>query len=97
MAAINTLVRRPLTPQFLTGEPPQQSNSGANSFFFGVGHNLPWNGSISAAATRFDISTDFGDTTSTDNYNTSIDTLSGGAQFRSAAALECGGEHLLHR
>ena len=40
-----------MTPEFLTGELPQQSNSGANSFFLGVGHNLPWNGSFSAAAT----------------------------------------------
>ena len=79
-----------LTPEFLTGEPPQRANSGANSFSFGVGHNLPWNGSISAAATRLDISTDFGDTTFSDRYNTSIDTLTGAINFAPRPHLNVG-------
>ena len=79
-----------LTPEFLTGEPAQNSNSGGNSFFFGVGHNLPWNGSISAAATRLDLSTDLGDTTSSDRYNTTVDTLSGAIGFAPRAHLNVG-------
>lgn len=65
------------TPEFLEGVPPQFSNSGAHSFSFGVGHNLPWSGSISAAAARSIIHTDFGDTTFHDRYNTTIDTVTG--------------------
>ena len=79
-----------LTPEFLTGEPAQNSNSGGNSFFFGVGHNLPWNGSISAAATRLDLSTDLGDTTSSDRYNTTVDTLSGAIGFAPRTHLNVG-------
>jgi hypothetical protein len=80
-----------LTPEFLAGEPSQQTNSGSNSFFFGVGHNLPWNGSISASATRYDISTDLGDTTSSDKYDTTIDTLNGGLTFGPLPHLTVGG------
>ena len=61
---------RSLTPEFLAGELPQKSDSGANSFFFGVGHNLPWHGSFSASATRVDLNTNFDDTTYSDQYNT---------------------------
>jgi hypothetical protein len=77
-------------PEFLAGESSQQSNSGANSFFFGVGHNLPWNGSISAGATRLDIRSNFGDTTYTDKYNTSIDTLTGALNFAPVTHLNVG-------
>jgi len=80
-----------LTPEFLTGEPAQNSNTGANSFFFGVGHNLPWHGSISAGASRLDLSSDLGDTTSSDRYNTSIDTLTSSVSFAPLAHLSVGG------
>jgi hypothetical protein len=79
-----------VTPEFLSGEPPEHSNSGANSFFMGVGHNLPWNGSISAGATHLKINTNIGDTAPTDNYDTSIDTLTGALNFAPAAHLNVG-------
>ena len=79
-----------LTPEFLTLEPAQQVDLDANSFSFGVGHNLPWNGSISAAATRLDLGTDFGDTTANDRYNTSIDTLTGAINFAPRPHLNVG-------
>ncbi|MDR3677208.1 MAG: hypothetical protein P4N24_17090 [Acidobacteriota bacterium] len=66
---------RTLTPEFLVNVPSQHTDSSANAFSFGVGHNLPWNGGFSAAATHLDISTDFGDTTSSNRFNTTIDTL----------------------
>jgi hypothetical protein len=77
-------------PAFLAGESSQQSNSGANSFFLGVGHDLPWNGSISAGATHLKIGTTYGDSDSTDHYNTSIDTLTGGLNFAPAIHLNVG-------
>ncbi len=80
-----------LTPEFLTGEPAQNSNSGVDSFSFGVGHKLPWNGSISAAASHINISTDVGDTTSGESYSTSMDTLSGGISFAPRTHLNVGG------
>ena len=79
-----------VTPEFLAGEPAAKTNTGANSFFFGVGHNLPWNGNISAGASRLDLSTNLGDTTSTDKYNTSIDTLTGALNFAPATHLNVG-------
>ena len=81
-----------LTPEFLSNELPQNSNTGANSFAFGVGHNLPWNGSFSAAATRLDLNTNFGDATYTDKYNTSIDTLSTVVNFAPRQHLNVGGD-----
>ena len=51
---------------------------------------MPWNGSISAAATRLDLSTNFGDTTSSDKYNTSIDTLTGAINFAPRPHLNVG-------
>jgi len=65
------------TPEFLTGELPERSDSGVNAFSLGVGHNLPWNGSIGAGATRTHIHTNLGDTTSSDNFDTTIDTVTG--------------------
>jgi hypothetical protein len=79
-----------VTPEFLAGESSQQTNTGANSFFFGVGHNLPWQGSISASAARYDISTQFGDPSSSDEYNTSIDTLNGALSFAPLPHLTVG-------
>jgi len=79
-------------PEFLADELPEKSDTGANSFFFGVGHSLPAHGNIFASATRLDISTDYGDTTSSDKYNTSIDTLSGGISFTPRAHLNLGGD-----
>ena len=80
-----------VTPEFLAGESTQQNNSVANTFFFGVGHNLPWNGSISASAARYDISTQLGDPNSSDKYNTNIDTLNGALAFAPLPRLTVGG------
>jgi hypothetical protein len=80
-----------LTPDFLTSESSTlQSDSVTNSFFFGVGHNLPWNGSISASATRLDLTANYGASGSTDNYNASIDTLSAAASIAPANHLNLG-------
>jgi hypothetical protein len=79
-----------LTPEFLTGEPAQQANSGANSFSFGASHDLPWNGSFSAGATRLKLDTDIGDTTSGYRYNTTVDTFSGTIGFAPRPHLNVG-------
>ncbi|MBZ5562318.1 MAG: hypothetical protein LAP13_07835 [Acidobacteriia bacterium] len=80
-----------VTPEFLTGEVPQHSNSGSNSLFFGVGHALPWDGSFSANATRSSIGTDFGDATYRNRYDTTIDTLTGSLNFAPMPHLNVGG------
>lgn len=79
-----------LTPEFLTGGLPQNDNTSANSFSFGVNHSLPWSGTISAAASRLNLSTDFGDASSSDRYNTSIDTLTGTVYFAPRPHLNVG-------
>jgi hypothetical protein len=78
------------TPEFLTGELAQKSDSGADSFFFSIAHTLPWNGGISAAANRLGINTEFGDITSTDKYDTKIDTLTGSLYFAPVSHLHTG-------
>jgi hypothetical protein len=79
-----------LTPEFLTGEPAQNSTSGANAFSFGIGHKLPWNGTFYAAATRLDLNTDLDDVTYRYRYNTTIDTVTGGLNFNPRAHLSVG-------
>jgi hypothetical protein len=79
-----------LTPEFLSAGPSEQSHSGSNSFFLGVGHELPWNGSISAGATHLKISNDFGDTTFIDDYKTTIDTLTSALNFAPVTHLNVG-------
>jgi hypothetical protein len=81
-----------LTPELIAGELPQQSHTGTNSLFLGMGHDLPWHGNIFASADRLDIHSNFGDTSSTDKYDTSIDTLSGGFAFAPRAHLNVGGD-----
>ena len=80
-----------VTPEFLAGELQAQSDSGSNSFFFGMGHDLPGHGNISASATRFDISTNFVDATFSDKYNTNIDTVNGSIFFAPMSHLNIGG------
>jgi hypothetical protein len=79
-----------LTPQFLAGQPAERANTGANSFFFGMGHNLPLNGSVSAAVTRLDLSTHLSDVNSSERYNTSVDTLSSTVNFEPRQRLTVG-------
>jgi hypothetical protein len=78
------------TPEFLTGELPEHSDSGVNAFSFGVGRNLPWNGSIGAGATLTRIHTNLGDTTSSDSYDTTIDTVTGALFFAPLGHLGVG-------
>lgn len=80
-----------LTPQFLTGEASENSTSGATSFSLGVSHKLPFNGSVSANVNRVDISTNIGDTASSDRFDTTVDTLTGSASFAPLAHLNVGG------
>ncbi len=82
---------RTATPEFLAGELPTQTNTGSDSFFASVGHNLPWNGNFSAGASRLDLDTNFGDTSSTDKYDTSIDTLTSALNFEPVGHLNVGG------
>jgi hypothetical protein len=79
-----------LTPEFLTSESSLKSDTVTNSFFFGVGHHLPWNGSISASANRLDLTANYGESGSTDNYNASIDTLSAAASVAPVTHLNLG-------
>jgi hypothetical protein len=79
-----------LTPEILTGEPSQHTDTDSNSFSFGVSHSLPLKGSISAAATRLDLSTDLGETAPTYRYNTGIDTLTGAINFAPGLHLNVG-------
>ena len=79
-----------LTPEFLSGELPEHGQSGTNSFFLGVGHDLPLNGSLSAGASHLKIDTNYGDTTFNDKYDTSIDTLTGALNFAPVTHLNVG-------
>jgi hypothetical protein len=79
-----------LTPELLTGEPPQESNIDSNSFSFGITHNLPGHGNFSAAATRLNLSSNLGDTASSDSYNTHIDTVTSGVNFAPRTHLTLG-------
>jgi hypothetical protein len=80
-----------LTPELLTGELPLNSNTGDHTLYFDVSHVLPWHGSVSAAATRTDLTTDLGDTASGDRYSTSIDTLTGTVGLTPRTNLTVGG------
>jgi len=75
-----------VTPDFLTGQPPETSNSSGNSFNFGVAHSLPLNGGISAGVSRSDISSEY----TGGSYNATIDTFSSGANFQPLRNLNLG-------
>lgn len=81
---------RTLTPEFLAGGPAEPTDSGTQSFFFGVGHSLPFHGAFSANAVRMDLHTAYGDSGSTDNYTTDIDTLSSSVNFAPVNHLNVG-------
>ncbi len=78
------------TPEFLVGEVAGESDTATNSFFFGIGHVLPAHGSFSASANHVDLNSDFGESASGDNYNTSIDTLSASLSFAPERHLQVG-------
>jgi hypothetical protein len=63
---------RSLTPQFLLGEPAQQTHASENSLSLTVSHNLPWDGTFTGTVTRHNISSD----ANGDTYTSNIDTAS---------------------
>lgn len=77
-------------PEFLAGESAQNTNSDGGTYFLSVAHNLPWDGNISAGASRLDLHTNLSETGSTDKYDTIIDTLTGALSFAPAAHLHVG-------
>ncbi len=81
-----------LTPEFLTTTAAESSDTSANSFSFGIGHNLPWAGTFTAAATRLYLNSDLGDTTLNDHFNTTIDTISSTVNFAPLAHLHVGAD-----
>lgn len=62
-----------LTPQFLTGESAQKTNTSDNTFSFSATHKLPWNGAVAGGVTRSTISSN----SEGDTYKTTIDTATG--------------------
>ncbi len=81
---------RTVTPVILAGEVAQKSNSGANSFFIGIGHKLPWHGNFAANATREGLNTTLDDTTYNDKYDTTLDTLTSSLSFTPREHLNVG-------
>jgi hypothetical protein len=79
------------TPAFLTDEPSEQSASTSHSFFAGIEHNLPWNGSFAAGANRLSIGSNYGSNSSSENYNTTVDTLTSSLNFAPLTHLTVGG------
>ena len=86
-----------LTPEFLTEQMSEHSNTSANSFSFGIGHNLPWNGSFSCRChpvgpdhrpRRHDVHRSI-------RYQHRHGIEHG--EFRTAASFGRGSERLLHR
>jgi hypothetical protein len=81
-----------LTPQFLTAQPVERTDTDANSFSFGIGHTLPWAGTFTAAATRLYLSSDLGDATFSDHFNTTIDTISSSVNLSPLIRLHVGAD-----
>jgi hypothetical protein len=77
-------------PEFLSEGPPENTNTGSNMFFLGIGHALPWHGNFSASGSHMKLDEDFTNTASTYNYNTSIDTLTSGMSFAPVDHLNVG-------
>ena len=77
---------RSLTPQFLTGEPSEQTNTSDNTLSFSVGHKLPWNGGVTGAVSRSDISSN----SAGDTFTTTIDTATGGINLNPIRNLTVG-------
>jgi hypothetical protein len=76
-----------VTPGFLTSASASSaSDSSGNSLNFGVGHNLPLNGSLSTAVSRSVVSSDY----TGGNYNATIDSVNGGAGFQPIRNLNLG-------
>jgi len=79
-----------LTPEFFVDHEQAYADTGANSFFVGVGHNLPWNGSFAGAATHLQIGTELGGEGYTGRYDTTIDTVTSTVNFTPRQRLNVG-------
>lgn len=73
-------------PELFNGEPPSNTRSATESYNFGVGHSLPFNGGISASASRSDSDAVY----ASGHYNTTIDTLFGSIYFIPIHGLSVG-------
>ncbi len=74
-------------PQLFSGDQqPSTANSSGDSFSFGIGHRLPFNGTISASASRSDIAED----SSAGPYNATLDTVNAGLGFSPIPRLTVG-------
>ncbi|HLY17997.1 MAG TPA: hypothetical protein VKR61_12280 [Bryobacteraceae bacterium] len=74
-------------PQLFSGEQqPSTTDSSGNSFSFGIGHRLPFNGSASAGASRSDLTED----SAAGPYHATFDTVSSGLSFNPIARLNVG-------
>ncbi len=73
-------------PDILGAQSASSSSSQTSSYSFGVGHKLPFGGSISGAATRSDFSSSY----STGSYSGAIDTISLGTSFNPIQRLNVG-------
>jgi hypothetical protein len=70
----------------ILGSPAETTDSDTLSYSVGVGHALPFHGSISAAASRSEVDGDF----STGSYKATVDTLNGGMGFTPTSDLTLG-------
>jgi hypothetical protein len=70
----------------ILGSDPQNTASDSLSYSFGLNHNLPFNGSISAGASRSEVDADF----SSGAYRTTVDTVNGGMGFAPLSGLNLG-------
>lgn len=72
-------------PEIL-GAPAESSSSLSNSYSFGVGHKLPFNGSFSGSVSRSDVSSAY----TGGNYNGTLDYISAGVSFQPIQGLNVG-------
>jgi hypothetical protein len=70
----------------ILGSSAETTDSDTISYSAGIGHSLPFHGSISLGASRSEVSADFSDGT----YNATVDTLNGGMSFNPLSALSVG-------
>lgn len=76
-----------ITPEFLTGDiASEQSSNSANTFSFGVGHDLPLHGSFSAGASRSTLDSNFYET----GMSTTINNVNVGLGFAPVRNLNVG-------
>jgi len=75
-----------LVPEILSGAPDESSDSTSHSFGLSISHQLPFNGNISAGASRSDINLD----SSVGPYDATLDTINAGVGFNPIRHLSLG-------